>query len=285
MDDQVVGGGDSTAATQTSEYDSGYYDAYGRLGPSVYSRENPYWLQFFGRVADGIIREIDPRSVLDIGCAKGFLVESLRDRGVEAYGFDVSSYAIDEVRADIKRYCWIGSANDSINKHYDLITCIEVLEHLPESEAHDAIREMTAHADAILFSSTPSDFTEPTHINVHPVIDWLRLFAQFSYAPQQAFDATFICPQAMLLRRTEVRPSDQELCRFANLKNQVIARAEMNLPEISALQRELNEMRNSKGWKLLNLYRRLRFRAAYPFVQGVRKLRNFGYRLNKEVRR
>src|SRR5690606_38746577 len=46
------------------------------------------WLAVFGSIADGIIREIGPRTVLDAGCAMGFLVESLRDRGVEAHGFD-----------------------------------------------------------------------------------------------------------------------------------------------------------------------------------------------------
>jgi GT2 family glycosyltransferase len=263
----------SPAATPQSGFD--YYDADGRLGQGAYSRENPHWLQFFGRVADEIVRQLKPRTVLDVGCAKGFLVECLRDRGVEAYGFDVSEYAIGEVRPDIKPYCWVASANDSISKNYDLITCIEVCEHLPESEAQDAIRQMTAHADRILFSSTPGDFTEPTHVNVRPVIDWLRLFAEFSFAPDQAFDAGFIAPQAMLLRRAQVRPSDQALCRFANLRNQAIAKAEMNdLPEVSALRQELNAIRNSRGWKLLNLYRTLRFRVKHPLAQGLRKLRN-----------
>jgi GT2 family glycosyltransferase len=193
---------------------------------------------------------------------------------VEAYGFDVSEYAIGEVRPDIQPYCWVGSAPHGINKNYDLITCIEVCEHLSESDAQDAIRQMTAHADQILFSSTPSNFTEPTHVNVRPVIDWLRLFAQFSFAPDQAFDAGFISPQAMLLCRAPMRPSDQALCRFSNQINQAVARAEMkDVPEISALRRELNTIHNSRGWKLLNLYRTLRFRVKHPVAQGIQRLK------------
>lgn len=264
------------SSSATLGYGFDYYDADGRLGQGTYSRENPHWLQFFGRVADEIIRQLNPRTALDVGCAKGFLVECLRDRGVHAYGFDVSEFAIGEVRPDIKPYCWVGSASDSITKFYDLITCIEVCEHLLESDAEKAIRQMTSHADTILFSSTPNDFTEPTHINVRPVIDWLRLFAHFSFAPDPVFDAGFIAPQAMLLRRERVRPSDQELCRFASLKNQAIARAELNsLPEVSALRRELNAIHKSRAWRLFNLYRTLRFRVKQPLAQGIKKLVTF----------
>jgi GT2 family glycosyltransferase/SAM-dependent methyltransferase len=281
MDDHVVESENSVSPAATppaSPYGPNYYNAYySPLGASVYSRENPHWLKFFGHFADEIVRQLNPRTVLDIGCAKGFLVECLRDRGVEAYGFDVSEYAINEVRPDIKPYCWVGSGSDSISKNYDLITCIEVCEHLPESEAQDAIRQMTAHADRILFSSTPGDFAEPTHVNVRPVIDWLRLFAEFSFAPDEAFDAGFIAPQAMLLRRAQVRPSDQTLCRFADLKNRAIA-----FPEMSALRKELEvkkaalgEILNSQTWKRLTRYRDLRFRVKHPIALRIQKFREF----------
>ena len=265
----------SAATPPASEYGPGYYDTYGRLGPCVYTRENPHWLQFFGRVADEIVRLLNPRTVLDVGCAKGFLVECLRDRGVEGYGFDISEYAIGEVRPDIKPYCWVGSATNGITENYDLITCIEVCEHLSEADAQGAIRQMSSHADTILFSSTPSDFTEPTHVNVRPIIDWLRLFAQFSFAPDQEFDGTFIAPQAILFRRSQACPSDQDLCRFAHAKNRAIAIAELeNSPELSPLRlrRQLDTILNSKGWKLLNRYRDLRFRVKQPIAQLFRKV-------------
>ena len=272
---ELPGNAPSPAATPpASEYGCDYYDAYGRLGPCVYTRENPHWLRFFGSVADEIIRQLNPRTVLDVGCAKGFLVECLRDRGVEAYGFDVSEYAIREVRPDIKAYCWVGSATSGISKNYDLISCIEVCEHLSETDAQDAIRQMTSHTDTILFSSTPSDFTEPTHVNVRPIIDWLRLFAEFSFAPDQAIGAGFVAPQAMLLRRAQERPSDQALCRFANLKSQEIARAELNLAEVSVLRQELNSIHKSRGWRLLNLYRSLRFRLKHPVARAIQGIKN-----------
>jgi SAM-dependent methyltransferase len=251
-----------------AEYGPDYYTHYyGREGPSTYSRENPAWLTFFGYVADEVVKQLGPRTALDVGCAKGFLVECLRDRGVEACGFDISDYAISEVRSDVKPYCWVGSAASAINKDYDLITCLEVCEHLPESEAHEAVRQMTSHADTILFSSTPSDFAEPTHVNVHPIIDWLRLFAQFSFAPDGSFDAGCLAPWAVLFRRAQLRPSDQVLCQFANVRNQAIARAEIE-QELAAK----NALLYANSSILRKIYRNVRFRAKHPIAQALRKL-------------
>lgn len=259
----------------SGEYNANYYDEYGRLGPSVYSRENPHWLEFFGTVADKLRSELNPGRVLDVGCAKGFLVECLRDRGVEAYGFDVSEYAIHEVRFDIKPYCWVASANEPIKEDYDLIACIEVLEHIPGDQAHEAIRQMTAHTDTVLFSSTPGNFEEPTHINVHPIIDWLRLFAQFSFAPERDFDTSYIAPQAMLLRRSNALPSDQSLCLFADIKNRAIAMVDArkqaqkeSAAVIAGLQRQFDTVINSRGWKLLDRYRHLRAALKRPFTRN-----------------
>ena len=45
---------------------------------------NERWLSSSASVADGIVRDLHPTSVLDAGCAMGFLVEALRQRGVDA---------------------------------------------------------------------------------------------------------------------------------------------------------------------------------------------------------
>jgi 2-polyprenyl-3-methyl-5-hydroxy-6-metoxy-1,4-benzoquinol methylase len=77
------------AEEHKAEYGSAYYSNYwGGGGP--YER-NERWLKFFDEVADGLIRDLHPVSVLDAGCAMGFLVESLRKRGVDASGIDAAA--------------------------------------------------------------------------------------------------------------------------------------------------------------------------------------------------
>jgi hypothetical protein len=158
--------------------------------------------------------------VLDIGCALGFLVEALWDRGVEAWGLDVSAYAIANVRSDMRDYCRLGSATQAVeNGPFDLITCIEVLEHMAEADARLAIERMTAATatDAILFSSSPTDFEERTHVNVRPLFYWLQAFQEHGFSPDILFDASFLAPHAMLLRRRAPSHPAEVLGLYAGL--------------------------------------------------------------------
>jgi GT2 family glycosyltransferase len=179
-------------------YDRHYFET--ALGPVPYDREHPQWMEFFGTVADHIVAEIKPRRVLDVGCAKGFLVEALRDRGVETFGIDISAYAIGEVRPDIRPYCRVASAVDPFDDKYDLIVCIEVVEHLKDDEGRRAIANICGSAGDVLFSSTPDDFTEPTHVNVRPRSWWMERFAEHGFQIDLAFDAGCLSAHAMRLK-------------------------------------------------------------------------------------
>lgn len=188
-------------------YGPAYYASH--CGPFPYER-SAHWVEFFGKCADELIRAIRPIRVFDAGCAFGLLVEAFWDRGVEAYGRDISSFAISNVRADLRSYCEVGSIADPLPNHYDLVTCIEVLEHMPEELALQAIRSMTAASPRVFFSSSPNDFDEPTHVNVRPPIYWLRRFAEAGFAPVPSFDASFLCHHAMLFEHTDA-PIDEQL--------------------------------------------------------------------------
>ncbi len=77
-----------------------------------YEEEN--WRQFFGGVADAIVAQIAPKTVLDAGCAKGFLVAALRERGVDASGFDLSEVAVAEAPEAVRDHVRVGSLTEPI---------------------------------------------------------------------------------------------------------------------------------------------------------------------------
>ena len=195
-------------------YDAEYYQK--SCGPIPYDRSEPQWSMVFGRIADELIRSLKPQRVFDAGCAMGFLVEAFWDRGVHAWGVDISPYAIANVRRDMKPYCRVGSITEPLSEKYDLITCIEVLEHMPESDSAIAIGNLTSATDTILFSSTPFDLNEPTHFNVRPTISWLEIFQDHGFSPDILYDASFVAPHAILLRRRAALPNDV-LRAFADL--------------------------------------------------------------------
>jgi len=183
---------------KTAEIFDAFYYAHGCGRP--YQRDDE-WLQFFGTIADRIVSDIGPGSVLDAGCAMGFLVEKLRERGVEAFGVDISEYAIAQAQPDIRPYCWVGSVADPLPRHYDLIVTIEVLEHMPQDEAERALANFCQSTDDILFSSTPLDYKEASHLNVHSPEYWATLFARRGFYRDVDFDAAFITPWATRFRR------------------------------------------------------------------------------------
>ena len=159
------------------------------------------WLAFFGGIAERIAADIGPTRVLDAGCALGLLVETLRDRGVDASGIDISPFAIEQVHPPVKPFCRQRSVTEPFTERYDLIVSIEVLEHMSSREAEAAIANFCAHTDDILFSSSPFDFKEATHGNVQPPEYWASHFARHGFYRDVDFDASFITTWAVRYRK------------------------------------------------------------------------------------
>ena len=197
MEPPILTNPPSDAPGQPSLYDEFYYR---HCCGMAYVR-NEEWLRFFGAIAERIRLDIGPQSALDAGCAMGFLVETLRARGIDAYGLDVSTYAIENVVDDIKPYCRVGSVLDPLPRRYGLIVCIEVLEHLTPQECERAVANFCAASDDVLFSSTPDDYREATHINVRPPDYWAGLFARHGFYRDVDFDATFVTGWATRFRK------------------------------------------------------------------------------------
>lgn len=263
-----------------------YYYEHGCGQP--YTR-NEAWLAFFGAVAERVVAGIQPKSVLDAGCAMGFLVEALLDRGVAAFGVDISDYAIGQVREDIRPYVWVGSLTDILPRRYDLIVCIEVLEHMPASEAERAIAVLCAASDDILFSSTPMDYYEATHFNVQQPEVWGELFARQGFFRDVDFDGTFLTPWAVRYRKQAVPVArivrdyerrfwqlwkeNADLRRLANdtrteystlsaEKDAVQANQLKLQTQVETLHEEVASIRESRTWRLASQLWRWRQRVA-----------------------
>ena len=191
-----------------SLYDRNYYETYSIGEQTTSYKESVRLKSFMEHVADHIIKTLRPVTILDVGCAMGLLVAALRDRGVQAYGIDVSEYAVSQVRDDIKPYCKVCSALDPLPedfpKIYDLVTNIEVAEHLYEEDGKQLIRNLCRYSDHVLFSSTPDDFAEKTHFNVQQPEYWAKLFWSNGFFHDLQKDVSFISPQAMLFFKKEL---------------------------------------------------------------------------------
>lgn len=272
--------------------ENGIYDAYyyAHYCGEPYTRSQ-VWLSLFNAFAEHIAQDIQPASTLDAGCAIGLLVEGLRQRGIDAWGVDISEYAIQNVPDEIRPYCRVASVTEALERDYDLIVCIEVLEHLQIQQAQAAIANFCQHSNDILFSSTPFDYEEASHINIQPPEVWAELFARHGFYRDVDFDASFITPWAVRYRRSpEPMPrlvrnyerrfwllwkenidlrqmglqirgklaDDEAALQAARDQVQALqAQVEQKSAEIQGLQSKLVTLTSSRGWRLLQFLRRM----------------------------
>ncbi|NMA06331.1 MAG: class I SAM-dependent methyltransferase, partial [Ruminococcaceae bacterium] len=155
-------------------------------------------------IAKKIIDIFAPKTFLDVGCAYGYLVEALRDLGVEAYGMDASSHAISMVREDIKPYCFIADAMEklpnSLPERFDCVSSIEVVEQLCEEDAQSFIHILCSCTDTVIFLSAADDFKEKKHYNVQQE-DWAKRFALEGFLRDLVTDISFISAEALIYRK------------------------------------------------------------------------------------
>lgn len=112
----------------------------------------------FADMAAAIVSELHPARTLDVGCGIGALVSELRRRGVDAHGSDFSTTFIDRARRRARPYL---SQQDVTalgfpDAGFDLVTCMEVLEHLPVRVIDLALAELARVSRGAVVVTTPS---------------------------------------------------------------------------------------------------------------------------------
>ena len=82
--------------------------------------------------------------ILDVGCAKGFLVKDLLDLGMDAYGIDISKYAIKNSHLDVKDRVFLGNAKNISfpSNFFDSVISINCIHNLKLIECKKSIKEI-----------------------------------------------------------------------------------------------------------------------------------------------
>ena len=190
--------------TRSEDYSATYYNDAHLGGYDNYTWDNEVWRAFFLSLADRIVGIVNPRTVLDVGCARGLLVQALAAKGIEASGIDISEHAIETAHEDVRSRLRVASAAEPVGGRYDLVSCIEVLEHMSPVDAQLAIDHMAAATDRVLFSSSPADHDEPTHLNTRPTAQWAAWFAERGFFRRTDVDLSFVSPWAVLFERADL---------------------------------------------------------------------------------
>jgi SAM-dependent methyltransferase len=123
-------------------------------------------------------------SVLDVGCGVGGWVATWLDSGVDAIGVDGDYVPRDQLRVPADRFIDHDLAAPlDLGRRFDLVTCLEVAEHLPAEAAETLINSLCRHADVVVFSAAAPGQGGTGHVNERWLSFWAELFATHDYQP------------------------------------------------------------------------------------------------------
>lgn len=123
-------------------YGQDYFDGSRDVGYGGYSYDGR-WIPVAKDIVDHF--NLNPGDkVLDVGCAKGFLVKDLLSLGIDAYGLDISDYALRHCEPEVVGRLHIGSAENLPfpDQSFDVVLSINTLHNLKKPELIQALREM-----------------------------------------------------------------------------------------------------------------------------------------------
>lgn len=124
-------------------------------------------------------------TVLDFGCSRGYFVKALMCHGVNAFGVDISEWAIKNCHEDV--VCRVFNKLEDAPLLYDYIFSKDVLEHIPMPELINTIpRLLAACMGAAIFIVPlarsdggeyiyPADELDKTHIHRKTIDGWVDL--------------------------------------------------------------------------------------------------------------
>tara|TARA_B100000989_G_scaffold296672_1_gene280415 strand:+ start:740 stop:1474 length:735 start_codon:yes stop_codon:yes gene_type:complete len=99
-------------------------------------------------------------NILDIGCGGGILCEPLKRLGADVTGIDTNKFAIEVARSHAQKnrlsidYYHSSIEDFNTKKKFDLVTCMEVLEHIKNIDTFIKSIKPILKNDSILVGST-----------------------------------------------------------------------------------------------------------------------------------
>jgi protein-L-isoaspartate(D-aspartate) O-methyltransferase len=133
------------AAVLAKQWGFDYWDGDRRINYGGYKYMEGRWEKVAKAMADHYgIKPGD--KILDVGCGKGFLMFDWTKvvPGVEIYGIDISTYAIENVKEEMKDHVQVGNATSLpwADHHFDLVYSLNTLHNLHNYELDPALREI-----------------------------------------------------------------------------------------------------------------------------------------------
>jgi 2-polyprenyl-3-methyl-5-hydroxy-6-metoxy-1,4-benzoquinol methylase len=156
------------------------------------------------KVLSILLEDINPQSILDVGCGTGRALAFFFKHNIDVTGIENSKIAIElsEVNKYIKRH----NLNKVIDlkRKFDLVWCFEVIEHIHPKYESNFLKTLTNHSNLIIISAAQPGQGGFGHFNEQPPEYWIKRFSEYGY--------TYDSHYSNKLRSTGEAHADNILC-------------------------------------------------------------------------
>lgn len=158
-------------------YDQEYFEGltksnYGKYdcGYGMFEGVFQYVVQFF-------LRFFHPRSMLDVGCAYGYITKFVKGM---SYGIDISHFAITQRRTSDRVFLASSTHIPFKENTFEFVSCLDILEHLQIEDIMRTFQEIDRVGKKWLFFSVPLPDSQEwdkdtTHVSIWPRSRWIEL--------------------------------------------------------------------------------------------------------------
>jgi len=183
--------GEGPAISEGEEFDRDYFEVGNKSNYHGYPDDNI--LKNLKEKADLIVKFFSSRAVLlEVGCAKGYLVKILRERGLKVFGVDISGYAIQEAEDTVEGFVQIADIRGKLpyrDNEFDGVISVDVLEHIEEEKVSQVLGEFKRvgkkQMHFVTFGSgiSPNE-KDKTHKTMKGQDWWGKKFEEAGFSPE-----------------------------------------------------------------------------------------------------
>lgn len=128
-----------------------------------------------------ILEILQPRSVIDVGCAIGDFVKWFYDKGLDAWGIEGSTAARKYSMIPERMFYLDMRKPHPMSLPFDLAISIEVAEHIEPEYAKIYAKNLIGLSKRLLLTIAGPGEKGHSHVNLQPQIYWDNLFASLDY--------------------------------------------------------------------------------------------------------